>query len=218
VFIPLTVFVVGFPTASPVSAQLVKWLREQPSDGGRVFFYIPDHGAHNTPLGGQLPFYQVMSQRSLIGVPGGALPKWSIEWIQEIGDCLKDSEIAESCRDLYNIHHVVILDSNTTGAALPNGGGGPSNFRLVRTIDRIQIYEARQSSTYFLEGQGEVQQQLNRITITAEPAESLVLKFFWVPGLRTIPPLPLEPYPLANGNAFIKVTTDFHRRFDIVYQ
>jgi hypothetical protein len=196
----------------------VHWLREQPRDRGRVFFYVPDQGAHNTPLNGQLPFYQVLSQQSLMGVPGGALPKWSIEWIQEIGACLKKSETAESCKDLYNIHYAITLHSDRKETISSKESDGLSNFRLVKTIDRISIYEATQSSTYFLQGRGTVQQKLNRIEITAEPTESLVLKFFWEPGLQTVPSLSIEPYPLPNGKAFIKVASNFHRRFEILYR
>jgi hypothetical protein len=210
---------VGFSGASSTSYGLIKWLRENANDNGRVFFYIPDGGAHKTPLEGQLPFYQVATQRAVMGVPAGAMPKEAIEWIQTIGECLDDPKSAATCGDLYNIHYAIAFGPNGSQKALPlaEANDVSSNFRLVKTIDSIQIYEARQKSSYFLIGKGEVNQYLNRISITAEPSEFVVLKFFWVPGLRANPPLLLEPYPLPNGRAFIKVHSNFDRHFDIVY-
>jgi hypothetical protein len=44
----------------------------------------------------------------------------------------------------------------------------------------------------FLEGSGEVQASLDRIAVTHAVGERIVLKYHWMPGLRTDPPLPIE--------------------------
>jgi hypothetical protein len=220
VCVPYSVFVVGLPTASPTSLELVSWLRENVNDSGRVFFNVPARGAHITPLEAQVPFYQATTQRPLIGVPGSNIFKgWPIvSWIQEVRECLTDPKSASSCRDLYNIHYAVTVLGNGTETGLSSRQEGLSNnFRLVKAIGSIQIYETNQPSSYFLVGRGEVKQYLNRIAVTAEPTECVVLKFFWAPGLHTNPPLKLEPYPLPNGKAFIKVRSNLARSFDIVY-
>jgi hypothetical protein len=219
VSLPYFAFFVGLPTAPPTSFELAKWLRENVNDEGRVFFYVPDHGAQDSPLGGQIPFYQAKTGRSLMGVPAAAMAKKSVDWIQEIGECLKDPKSAPSCRALYNIHYVVTFSGSGNGEAVSLTEGSPDGgVRLVKTIGSIQIYEASQSNNYFLKGRGEVKLYLNRIAVTVEPAEFVVLKFFWVPGLRTTPSLELEPYPLPNGKTFIKVRSNSHRSFDIFYR
>jgi hypothetical protein len=219
--LPYYVFIVGFPTASPTTVEVVEWLKENVKDSGRVFFDVPDRGAQDTPLDGQIPFYQVKSQQSLMGVPASNIfNKWRIvNWIREIGDCLKDPKLGALCSDLYNIHYIVTFPETGKRKRISLSEHDlSSNFKLVKTIDSIQFYKSTRSSSYFLTGRGEVKQSLNRITVTADPSEVVVLKFFWAPGLRTIPPLALEPYPLPNGLAFIKVQSNFHQRFDIIYR
>lgn len=217
--LPYSTFFVGFPTASPTTFELVRWLRENVNDNGRVFIFVPDQGAHNTPLRGQIPFYQAKTERSLMGVPAAAMGKASIAWIQDIGDCLKSPKSAVDCRDLYNIRYAVTFLENGHSApvSLPKDDLS-SSFRLIKTIGGVQIYESIQSSSYFVLGRGEVKQYLNRIAVAAEPSEFVVLKFFWAPGLTATPPLALERYPLPNGKAFIKIRSDFRRNFEILYQ
>ncbi|HEX2228493.1 MAG TPA: hypothetical protein VHM64_15260 [Candidatus Binatia bacterium] len=216
VCLPYSVFFVGFPTASPANFEMIRWLRENVNDDGRVFFYVPDGGAQNTPLNGQLSFYQVETDRPLMGVPAAAMERKSVDWIQGIGECLNNPRTGPACRDLYNVRYAVTLSNRQNGLSYDHTGSG--GFRLVKTIEPIRIYEATEHSNYFLMGRGEVKQYLNRLAVVAQPAEVHVLKFFWAPGLRAVPPLRLEPYPLPNGKAFIKVYSNFRENFDIVYR
>jgi hypothetical protein len=44
----------------------------------------------------------------------------------------------------------------------------------------------------FLEGSGEVQATLDRIEVKQAAGDRIILKYHWMPGLRTDPPLPIE--------------------------
>jgi hypothetical protein len=215
--VPYSMYVVGFPTATPISQEFVTWIRENTDEKGRVFFYIPDRGGHYTPLSSQLPFYQMKTDRSLMGVPASNM-YMSIRWIQDIGECLKRPKNASTCRDLYNIHYAITFSESINGSVSVPQEHVLDDFTLLKRIGGIQIHKSTvQSGSYFLLGNGEVKQSLNRIAVSVEPSEVVVLKFFWVPGLRTDPPLLIEPYPLPNGRAFIKVRSNFYRKFDIVF-
>jgi hypothetical protein len=215
--LPYALYVTGFPVAPASVQQLVDWLKQNARSGARVFFYVPNHGSHDTPLLAQLPFYQIGSHRPLMGVAGSHQQRAAVDWIQAIGECLRHPETAWTCRDLYNIGYAVSFTAKPAAPGAAGHDGTPPGFTLVDTVGSIHIYEAEDSSGYFLEGEGEVTQSVNRISVTAAPAQSVVLKFFWVPGLRTEPPLPIEPFPIGNGRAFIRVRANYRSSFDIVY-
>ncbi|MFQ5902871.1 MAG: hypothetical protein ACE5JO_04200 [Candidatus Binatia bacterium] len=212
--LPYSAYFFAFPTAPPTTYRLVNWLKENVGDHGRVFFYGPDR----TVMGGKVSFFQAKTQRPIMGVLSPQVSK-SYGWLVEIGECLKKTENASGCKNLYNIRYAITFLGNRQAEGVPSPKEGElDDFNLVKTIGRMQIYESRRPSSYFLIGQGKIKPYLNRIAVAAEPSRFVVLKFFWVPGLRTEPPLVVEPYPLPNGKAFIKVQSNYQRTFDILYR
>lgn len=68
-----------------------------------------------------------------------------------------------------------------------------------------------------LEGRGEVRAGLDRIEVRAAAGERVVLKYHWVPTLRTEPPLPIEEAPQPGAPVgFIAVRPGGVRDFDVV--
>ena len=51
------------------------------------------------------------------------------------------------------------------------------------------IYETNITPSYFLKGSGELEAAINRITIHSPSEGEIVLKYHWIEGLKTDPPL-----------------------------
>jgi hypothetical protein len=213
VCLPYGLYFVLFPTAPQTVNQLVHWLEEK-QDDARVFFY----GA-NIETAGYVSFYHAKTQQPVIGYFYGQVSGASLDWVREVGECLQNPDMAFECQHRYNIRYVITPrdDHGTWFVPLPKEEK-LAGFREVKTNGNLRIFDNGQPSNYFLVGKGHVRQYVDRLAITAEPSDSVVLKFFWLPGLRTDPPLPLEPYPVANGAAFIKVQTNRQEYFQIRYR
>lgn len=68
-----------------------------------------------------------------------------------------------------------------------------------------------------LEGKGSVRASLDRIEVRGATGERLVLKYHWMPGLRTEPPLPIEEAPQPGAaTGFIAVRPGDRRDFVIL--
>jgi hypothetical protein len=68
----------------------------------------------------------------------------------------------------------------------------------------------------FLEGEGRVQADLDRIDVTQVLGDRLVLKYHWLPNLRTEPPLPIAEAPQPGAKAgFIAIEPRDVREFTI---
>jgi hypothetical protein len=215
--LPYVQYFVIFPSAPPETHRLIDWLRQDADNKGRVYISFPTFPrCQEDRWFGDASFYQAKTQRPIMG----ATPFHRLQgWVCEIDACLRDPATAAMCMELYNIHYVVALSDADAGPQ-PRPGSLAQEFHgfsLVQSTGRMRIYASEHPSSYFLVGRGQVDQRPNRLTVTAEPSEFVILKFFWAPGLRVEPPLALEPYPLSNGRAFIKVRSNYRKNFAIVY-
>ena len=69
----------------------------------------------------------------------------------------------------------------------------------------------------FLEGQGRVHAELDRIDVSGASGERVVLKYHWLPNLRTEPPLPIEEVRLPGAAVgFIGIRPGAVRDFTIL--
>ena len=70
----------------------------------------------------------------------------------------------------------------------------------VRQCEGLTAYRVEQPLTYFLEGRGVVVvSEFNNIVLDEVEGDSIVLKYNYVHGLRSMPPASIEPATLMDG-------------------
>jgi hypothetical protein len=80
-----------------------------------------------------------------------------------------------------------------SGDALSGLGKFPNLLEETASAADCRIFRVREPErSRFLEGDGRVRADLDRIEVKEARGERLVLKYHWVPNLKTEPPLPIE--------------------------
>jgi MFS family permease len=91
--------------------------------------------------------------------------------------------------------------------------------RHERNVADCELFRVmRPSVSRVLEGSARVEADIDRIEVHEARGDSLVLKYHWVRGLRTIPPLPIEERRIAPAPVgFIRVRPEGRSEFSIVW-
>ena len=78
---------------------------------------------------------------------------------------------------------------------------------LRATHGPVVVYEVAREPSYFLQGSGRVRARAwNRLELDDLSGPSVVLKYHYVSGLRSLPPTRIEPFRVAGDPApFIKL-------------
>jgi hypothetical protein len=80
----------------------------------------------------------------------------------------------------------------------------------------VCAFEVRRASTWFLEGSGEVEAGLDHIRVRGASPGRVAIKFHWLEGMRTTPPLPLRRREVPRSPVgFIEVENGEVRDFVI---
>ena len=196
----------GTDTQAPA---MLDWLREQTDSNGRLLHeetdrlshqYYGSHLAALMPLrtgrllaGGPAPHALVVenSLRFIAGsLRGRPLAGWSDDDLHEL--------LAR-----YNVRYVLCWSA-------------PAKRRLARltqatpigVYDKFALFRLETPPSYFLQGRGRLEVRGRRIALSElEPEDGAVaIKFHWLETLRTDPPRPLEPFPVAGEPApFLRV-------------
>ncbi len=94
----------------------------------------------------------------------------------------------------------------------------PGPLTLRQTIDNLAIYEVEQPASWFAQGHGQVQAGFDRLRVTQASAGGVTLKYHWIEGLRSEPPLPIRPVSIgADPVPFIAVDNGNTAAFDIYF-
>jgi hypothetical protein len=118
--------------------------------------------------------------------------------------------------ETLNIRHVVIRDDNAKLRARLDRAAG---LRLRETLRRFLVYDADIRPSYLLGAKGMVAFDYDLLDVRLEdPVDEVTLKFRWVRGLVSDPPLPLEPVEILPGVRFIRVRTGGVRAFRVRYE
>jgi len=89
--------------------------------------------------------------------------------------------------------------------------------RRAALADCLALRVRNPETSRFLEGGGQVHADLDRIEVRGVRGERLVLKYHWLPTLRTEPPLPIEEYRKPGWPVgFISVRPDGVENFAVV--
>jgi len=196
----------GTDTQAPA---LLDWLRQQTDSEGRILHeetdrlshrYYGSHLAALMPLatgrllaGGPAPHALVVenSLRFIAGtLRGRALMRWS------------DDDLLELLAR-YNVRYLLCW-SEPARRRLSRLAGSTQ----VGVFDKFALFRLETPPSWFLQGRGRLEVRGRRIALSElEPEDGAVaIKFHWLETLRTDPPRPLEPFPVAGEPApFLRV-------------
>jgi hypothetical protein len=196
----------GTDTQAPA---LLDWLREQTDSEGRILHeetdrlshrYYGSHLAAVMPLrtgrllaGGPAPHAHVV-ENSLRFIARTLRGRAITEW--------KDEELHEQLAR-YNVRWVLCWSpaSKQRFARLPQ-------TTRVGVYDKFALFRLETPPSWFFEGGGRLEVRGRRILLSElEPEQGdVAIKFHWLETLRTDPPLPLEPFPVAGEPApFLRI-------------
>jgi hypothetical protein len=205
----------GTDTQGPA---LLDWLREQTDSEGRILHeetdrlshqYYGSHLAALMPLrtgrllaGGPAPHAHVVenSLRFIAGtLRGRPVSGWSDDDLHEL--------LAR-----YNVRYLLCWSA-------------PAKRRLERldgatrvgVFDKFSLFRLETPPSYFLQGRGQLEVRGRRIVLSELVPEggAVAIKFHWLETLRTDPPRPLEPFPVAGEPAPFLRVRDVPERLEI---
>jgi hypothetical protein len=110
----------------------------------------------------------------------------------------------------------IVACSAAARAALSRFAGVVEPLREVAGCELLRV--ARPEPSRLLRGRGRVTAGLDRIEVRDAEGERIVLKYHWIPGLRTDPPLRLEEYRLQRAPVgFVSVYPEGVRDFTVLW-
>ncbi len=87
---------------------------------------------------------------------------------------------------------------------------------LVHDEGWLKLFFIAGESNYFLRGHGRVTERLGGLVVETVD-DDVVIKYRFTPGLRAIPPVPIEPFPVYGNVNFIRIRPGGGRRVEIVH-
>ena len=188
--------------------ELVDWLRSSTSAAGRVLVWGDLPGPSRLD-GGYKAYLQPLTGRPMLGI------HQNFKLVDlDAGVALRAPDVRGALETL-NAPWVVILRDH---AALESRLDGAAGLRRRAALSAFLVYEADIRPSYLSGGEGTVTFDYDRVDVRLEhPADEVILKFRWVKGLVSDPPLALEPVEVLPGVRFIRVRTGGVRVFRISY-
>lgn len=196
----------------PSTRALMDWISTQTISAGRILI-------NDWTVGALIPYY---TRREVIGGPF----MWA--WIQHghanagvwdaFGRDLQTFTRGElqQAMQVYNVQWVITRSAFDEPFFTFDdlARRWPGFLEPVNAIDGFRIYRVPWPPDSFLVGSGRAQATYNQIQVWGASRDGVVLKYHWLPTLRSDPPLPLRPYPVLDDPVgFIQVEngaiTDF---------
>ena len=87
-------------------------------------------------------------------------------------------------------------------------------LRILHEEDGVGVFAIDGAGSRFLLGSGTVREELDQVVVETE-ADDVVIKYRFTPGLRTIPAVDLQPYPVYGDTSFIRIRPNGARRIVI---
>jgi hypothetical protein len=118
----------------------------------------------------------------------------------------------------YNVHWVVVNTAFRNWVNLVDWDKqNPGTFVPAAQQGPFAIMAVAEPSTWFFQGAGAVHADYNRLAVRGATSGGIVLKYHWLPSLRTVPALPIRPVTIGGDPiAFIAVDNGSTVDFDIV--
>ena len=193
----------------PEIAEIARWVRQNTPEEARVLFeesgdetgflydgmylssFIPHWGGREL-IGGPINLYN--DRHHFAEFHSGRLLGRDIQ-------AFTDEEIKNYFR-LYNIGAVVAFHP----ASLKRLASVPGLVTLDKRIGPVHLLRVNQRPDWFVQGQGRVIAKLNRLEVSTDGANEVVLKYHWLDGLVSSPRATIIPVKIYDDPIpFIKV-------------
>ena len=187
--------------------ELVEWLRTSAPRAGRLLF--EESGDETgffwggTYLSALLPFW---TGHQLIGGPANnVIDRHHFAEFHSgrlfgrpIGS-FTDAELRERLRR-YNVATIVTFhpDSGRRLAALGAPVAPVARFDRPDGRGRAQVWRVEQEPSWLLAGRADVRAELGRLEVRNAAGPELILKYHWIEGLASDPPLAVEPHAVGD--------------------
>jgi hypothetical protein len=188
--------------------ELVEWIRSSTSLDARLLIWgdLPGPGRLE---GGYKAYLQPLTGRPMLGAHQN--PKM----VDLDASVVFRQADMRGALEAFNVRYVVIRNDHPALRVRLDGAAG---IRRRAALSAFLVYEADVRPGYVVGGEGTVAFDYDRVDVSlAHPVDAVTLKFRWVPGLVTDPPLPLDPVEILPGVRFVRVRTDGVRAFQLRY-
>lgn len=193
---------------SEPTEELVRWIRSSTSPNGRIFVWGDLPGPSRLE-GGYKAFLQPLTERPMIGYHVNA------KWVDMRVSRIVQTADIHAALEALNVRHVIVTDDRLD---LQSRLARTAGLQFRQALSRFAIYDVDINPSYVLGAKGTVLFDYDRLDVRLEDAVDVVtLKFRWVRGLVSDPPLPLDPVEILPGIPFIRVRTAGTRTFRIRY-
>ncbi|MFW9951546.1 MAG: hypothetical protein ACFFKA_15625 [Candidatus Thorarchaeota archaeon] len=195
---------------SPETKSIIKWLKENTKDDGRVLYENYYYENNNNIKTGQLNLSQagyvsLASSREFIGGP--------FEWNGPLdfilgkisGIPIERISICEMLQfiEMYNIHWIVVYSNESKGFFKKY----PRHFIRVGEVNYLDIYKVSLPSDYFIMGEGKITKEKGELILSEIEGNQIVIKYHWVPYLRSYPEVDIKREVIKNDPyGFIKIS------------
>jgi hypothetical protein len=199
---------------------MIAWINENTGEEGRILLEDAGEkwGGHKY-FGGHLPaLLPWYAKREFIGGPE---PDYYIKhhFVSFVNGRLFGRDIADFSAsllqtyfDTYNIKWIIAWSDKSKAHFRRHAG----YITYLHSIGDFSFYEVKRRPDFFLQGDGKIKAQYNRISITEASAGEVVIKYHWLETFKTKPALKMEPFPaLDDPIGFIKIYNGEVRDFEI---
>ena len=173
---------------------LESWIKQNTNDEARVLFETSLARVHD---GGHVAGYlAVQTQREFIGGPYVHMHHagfWDGTLFGRPVEAWTAEELIERLR-LYNVRWIIVHSPRSQAVMAKLPGVAP---RVRR--GQIAIFELKGENSYFLQGSGSVSaRRWNRLELSDIAGQSVVLKYHYLPWLRTEPAVRIEAFAVPG--------------------
>ena len=185
-----------------LSKWVLNWLETDTSAQGRVLFETSNGRIHD---GGHMAgYYAYTSGREFIGGPypfTNFAGSWDGTMFGKPIGQISQSDFAHYL-DLYNIGWILVHSEEAKRYLDQLPGVFPAGHNGV-----LNAYRCERPLTYFISGSGDILEQgTNRLVLGHLTGPEVVIKFHYIPGLKSDPPATVVPIRLMDDpNPFIRI-------------
>jgi len=180
-----------FQTMPSHTAELMDWLKQDLSEGGRVL--IAGRAVHGYG-GAKVAAMPLMIGREMISCDYYGFSPKLVEYQCPPRKVLNEGpEGVFRYLEIYNVTHVMTYHQSWVAAFKQH----PEHYQLRYQNGGVQVYKVLRENNMLVEGRGNVHAEMNRIEVNLEEdAEQIILKYNWSENWKVT--APAELYPVSQ--------------------
>ena len=174
--------------------ELTDWIRNETPADGRIMFA----GACVHAYGwGNVAYLPVMAEREMMADDYYGFPAGTIEYNYPPRRFRASPEMMQLFMESYNVTHVLTYRDNWKQYFREHADTFREELSFTCVSHEITVFTVLRPSSKFLEGEGRLSADFNRIDIELDaPQERLVLAYNWIDGLHS--PEGVELFPVVR--------------------